>query len=170
MLGAGVSLEIDPTSVLVHAVLFFTVLAVFSRFVVNPLAKVHDARHAATDGLQEKVDAMIEQVSTIEADYQAQLAAARAEAAVIREDLRQEGIDAAAKILDAARAEASAQMESAKGELEKQTQQARGELQQLSQQYASMIADRLAGAAYVDAQPQPPQGANDNNARVVGKA
>ena len=113
MLGAGISLEIEPISVLVHAGLFFAVLWVFSRFVVNPMSKVHEARHAATGGLQDKVVELTEQVNAVEQTYSEKIAQARSEAMQARESLRQQGVEKSQAITDAARKQTIEKLEQA---------------------------------------------------------
>ncbi|MFG3361256.1 F0F1 ATP synthase subunit B [Streptomyces griseofuscus] len=75
------------TAVICFSVVFFT----FARFLLPRLTKVLEARQDAIEGKFERSEAVYAQARQIHAEYQAELSAARHEAARIRQTAAEEG-------------------------------------------------------------------------------
>ncbi|WP_354637554.1 hypothetical protein [Kitasatospora camelliae] len=100
-------LKPDAGGLLVGLACFFLIFAVFGRFLVPRIERTLAARRDATEGGMERAEAAREEAERVYREFQADLAAARHEAAAIRHAAAEEG----AALVAALRAEGTAQRE-----------------------------------------------------------
>ncbi|MBI2344345.1 MAG: hypothetical protein HYV02_08455 [Deltaproteobacteria bacterium] len=143
MMGFGVSLAVEPFGLLVHFGLFLMVVAIFSRWLLRPMARVFAARLEATTTRQQRASALNVTAEELTQRYHKELQGARQTAREIREHLRREGFAEAARVMAAARARALQTIEVAKQELHTEAEQAKNLLQAESSAFGQMIAERL---------------------------
>lgn len=143
MLAVAVSLNIEPLGVLVHAAIFLVVVGVFSRRLVQPLARVRDARRQATVARQERAEAFVAEAEVLEAQHHQLMAVARQAAGAEREVLRQQGMAEAAEIMHTARSKALDLLQRAQGEFARQVASAKKVLEVDTQSFVQIIAERL---------------------------
>lgn len=141
---SGTRLLIPDTSEIIWTLLFLVIFAlVFMKYVLPRLNAVLEERAEKIEGGLRKAEKVQEEADRMRADQEEQLAAARQEAASIREKARQDG----ARIIEEAKARAEAESErvlaSGRQQLlaERQTAstQLRGEVGTLASELASKI-------------------------------
>ncbi len=143
MLALGVSLEIVPVNLLIHAGIFVLVLAVMSRFLVRPISRVLAERDNAITQRRLRADIMTLEADQLERTYQERIAAAQLDAVECREILRREGFAEAAKVMEHARAKSTQQLDAAKQELQQLADEAKTLLQANAHQFGRFIAERI---------------------------
>lgn len=125
--------------------IFLIVLGVIGKFVVPPIQKVLGEREQMIAKTAEDNRRAAEQEAAAEADYRAELATGRAEAAAIRDQARTEG----RQVVDAKRAQASEQVavEVAKAneELKLASDSIAGDLRSSVDTLSAMLASRVLG-------------------------
>ncbi len=143
MLALGVSLEIVPVNLLVHAVLFAVALFFMSRFLLRPINRVLTERDEAIAKRRARAEATTIQADQLESAYRGRLEVVKHEAREIKEGLRREGFTQAATIMERARNEASQRLDAAKQELQQAAEQAKAVLQADVRQFSRLIAERI---------------------------
>lgn len=143
MLAVAVSLNIEPLGVLLHAAIFLVVVGVFSRRLVQPLARVREARRQATVARQERAASAVAEAEVLEAQHCQLMAAARQAAGAEREALRQQGMTEAAEIMHTARGKSLELLQRAQGEFVRQVAAAKKVLDVDTQTFVQIIAERL---------------------------
>lgn len=122
---------------------FGILLWVVTTKVVPNLEKVYAERTAAIEGGMAQAQEAQAQAAATKAEYEAQLAEARAEANRIREDAREQGASIIAELRVQAQAEAARITESAKRQIEAERSQAamslRGDVGRMSTDLATRI-------------------------------
>lgn len=143
MLALGVSLEIVPVNLLIHAGLFLVVLTVMTRFLLKPVSRVFAERDGATTERQARATTITTDAAQLEASYRERMTSVHNEARELKEVLRRDGFSQAATVMAQARTRAAAQLDQAKQELQAAAQQARAMLQTDARQFGQLIAERI---------------------------
>jgi F-type H+-transporting ATPase subunit b len=125
--------------------IFLIVLGVIGKFVVPPIQKVLGEREAMVAKTTEDNRRSVEQETAAEADYGARLAAARTEAAAIRDAARTEGRAVIDEMSARASAEVAGTLREADAELTAQSDAIAGDLRSSVENLAVTLADRVLG-------------------------
>jgi F-type H+-transporting ATPase subunit b len=137
-------IDVDYT-VVVQLVLFLVMFAVANKFLFQPYLRLRERRQAGIEGARHEAERMSAEADTKLADYEKQLASARARA---HEEQRAIRADAAAHerdVTDRARSAASGALDAAQSKVRSETDAARKELLPQADKLARQMASRLLG-------------------------
>lgn len=126
------------------------VYLVVSKMVVPNIERAYEERRAAIEGGMKQAEEAQAQAEAALQSYEAQLAEARAEANVIREQAREEGASIVADMRNQANAEAARITESAKRQIEAERQQAVVSLRQEVGAMSTALASKIVGESLED--------------------
>lgn len=130
--------------------LFVVIWWVVAKKVVPVFEKTYAERTEEIAGGIEKAEAAQAQAAEALAEYQAQLASARAEAGRIREDAKAQAVTIAAEIREQAQADSARMVASAKTQIEAERAQAVRELRTEVGGLATQLAGRIVGESLED--------------------
>lgn len=137
-------IDLDYT-VVVQLVLFLVMFAVANKLLFQPYLRLRERRQAGIEGARREAERMSAEADTKLADYEKQLAAARARA---HEEQRTIRADAAAHerdVTDKARAKAVTAIEAAQAKVRTETDAARKALLPQADALAGQMVSRLLG-------------------------
>jgi F-type H+-transporting ATPase subunit b len=132
------------------AVLFVIIYVVVLKFVVPKFEETYAERTAEIAGGIEKAEAAQREAAEALAEYQAQLASARAEAGRIREEARAQAVTLAAEIREQAQADSARMVAAAKAQLEAERAQVISRLRAEVGGLATQLAGRIVGESLDD--------------------
>lgn len=139
-----------PGELILGLIAFVILLWVFTKKVVPALEKVHAERVAAIEGGMNKAEEAQREAEAALREYQAQLAQAKDEAHVIREEAKADAAAYAAELRQKAQSDADRIVENAQRQIDAERQQAlislRGEVGTL----ATDLAGRIVGESLQD--------------------
>jgi F-type H+-transporting ATPase subunit b len=147
----GPLLPEHPEELIAGFVLFVIIVVVIMKKVVPAFEATYDRRTAEITGGIEKAEAAQAEAAKALADYQAQLADARGEAARIREDAKAQAATTAAEIRAHAQADADRIVATAKAQLEAERAQVVAKLRGEIGGLATELAGRIVGETLTDA-------------------
>ena len=133
--------------------IFLVVLGVIGKLVVPPIQKVLGEREAMVAKTTEDNRRSLEQETAAEADYNAQLAAARAEAAAIRDGARTEGRAVIDEVRAQATDEVAGTLRGANEELAAQSDAIAGDLRSSVESLSVTLAERVLGVPVTGSAP-----------------
>ncbi len=136
--------------IILGLVAFGLVLLLFWRYVIPQFEKAYQARRDAIEGGIDKAQAMQAEAKQALETYQAQLAAARSEAASIRDNARAEGQQIVEELRTTAQAESERIVARGEEQLAAQRQQTVAELRGQIGGMAVELAGRVVGEALED--------------------
>lgn len=136
--------------VLVGIVFMLLVFFVLWKFVVPMFEKMYEERTAAITGGMEKAEAAQAEAQAALEEYTAQLADARAEAARIREDAKNQGAQILAAMRDEAQAESQRIITQAQAAMEAERAQVTAQLRSEVGGLATTLAGRIVGESLED--------------------
>ena len=131
--------------ILLQAVPFLVTIVALYLILFKPMLAYLDERWAAIEGGQKDAADLEARVTARMAEYEERLAAARAEVADLRAQLRAQSMDRYNATVAAARAEAEAHINARMVEIEQEKVAARGGLNETARALAGQIADRVVG-------------------------
>ncbi|MFC0673413.1 F0F1 ATP synthase subunit B [Brachybacterium hainanense] len=148
---SGTRLLIPAPSEIIWTLIFVLIFAlVFMKFVLPRLNAVLDERAEKIEGGLKKAEEAQQQVAELKSTQEQELAAARKEAAEIREKARQDG----ARIVEEAKAQAEAEAErvlaTGRQQLSAERQTASAQLHSEVGSLASDLASKIVGEALTD--------------------
>ena len=138
------------SEIIAGAVLFGIIWWVVAKKVVPVFEETYAARTAEITGGIEKAEAAQKEAAEALAEYQAQLATARAEAGRIREDARAQAVTLAAEIRDQAQADSARIVAAAKTQIEAERNQVINQLRAEVGGLATQLAGRIVGESLED--------------------
>ncbi|MFV0632592.1 F0F1 ATP synthase subunit B [Demequina sp.] len=139
-----------PYDILWSAVIFLVIVAVFMKVLLPKLQAVLDERAELIEGGLQKAElAQAEAAAALE-EYTAQLTAARAEAARIREDARSQAGQIVAETRESAAGDAQRLVETAQKQIDAERQQAIVSLRTEVGALATELASRIVGESLKD--------------------
>jgi len=141
-------IDIDLT-VLVQFGLFMLLFIVANKFLFQPYLKLRAHRKTETEGARAEADRMTAEADAKLADYEKQLAKARANATTESDKVRAEAAQHEREATDKARVAAVAAIEEAQAKVRKETEAARAELMPQADVIAKSIASKLLGREVV---------------------
>ncbi|MCA0294905.1 MAG: F0F1 ATP synthase subunit B [Actinobacteria bacterium] len=131
-------------------VLFLLIWWVVAKKVVPVFEATYAERTAEIAGGIEKAEAAQKEAAAALAEYQAQLATARAEAGRIREDARAQAVTLAAEIREQAQADSARMVAAAKAQIEAERNQVINQLRGEVGGLATQLAGRIVGESLED--------------------
>ncbi len=146
----GPLLPEELSEIIAGAVLFLIVWWVVAKKVVPVFEKTYADRTAEITGGIEKAEAAQKEAAEALAEYQAQLATARAEAGRIREDARAQAVTLAAEIREQAQADSTRLVAAAKAQIEVERYQVIHQLRAEVGGLATQLAGRIVGESLED--------------------
>lgn len=148
----GPLLPEHPEELIAGFVLFVIIVVVIMKKVVPAFEATYERRTAEITGGIEKAEAAQAEAAKALAEYQAQLADARGEAARIREDAKAQAARTAAEIRSQAQADADRIIASAKAQLEAERAQVVSQLRGEIGGLATELAGRIVGESLTDSE------------------
>jgi F-type H+-transporting ATPase subunit b len=130
--------------------LFLVIWWVVAKKVVPVFEQTYAERTAEITGGIEKAEAAQREAAEALAEYQAQLATARAEAGRIREEARAQAVTLAAEIRDQAQADSARMLAAAKAQIEAERAQVISQLRGEVGGLATQLAGRIVGESLED--------------------
>lgn len=157
MAGQLVAPTAMASNFLVPNATFFVELAAFAimffllaKYVIPPINRAMTARQEAIRQEFAEADRAKQEANAAEAEFKAQIADARKEAARIREEAREEGAQIIAEMREQAQAEASRIVEHAQAQIAAERQQALTTLRSEVGALATSLAGRIVGESLED--------------------
>ncbi len=138
------------SEIIAGIVLFLIIWWVVAKKVVPVFEQTYAERTAEIAGGIEKAEAAQREAAEALAEYQAQLASARAEAGRIREEARAQAVTLAAEIREQAQADSARMVAAAKAQLEAERAQVISRLRAEVGGLATQLAGRIVGEALDD--------------------
>lgn len=146
----GPLLPEHPSEFVVGIVLALLITVVVAKKVVPAFEATYAERADQIRGGIERAEQAQAEANAARAQYQAQLADARGEAAKIREEAKAAGAQVLAEMREQASAEASRILAAARAQIEAERAQARAELQREIGSLATQLAGKIVGEALDD--------------------
>ncbi len=140
--------------IILGGVFFLVFVAVVAIFIVPMFEKAYAERVAAIEGGMEDAEAAQKEAQEALAQYKAQLAEARHEAAGIREEAREQGAAIVAEMREQAQAEADRIVAAAHAQITAEHQQALAQLKTEVGGMATELAGRIVGESLADSDAQ----------------
>jgi F-type H+-transporting ATPase subunit b len=134
----------------VELIAFAIIVFVLGKYVIPPINKAMTARQDAIRKQFADLDQARDDAKSAEAEFRAQIADARHEAARIREDAREQGAAIIAELREQAQTEANRIVEHAHAQIEADRQQAVTSLRAEVGSLATDLAGRIVGEALED--------------------
>jgi len=139
-----------PIEIILSVVFVLLITVVIAKFVVPRFEATYDERTAAIQGGIEKAEKAQEAAEAALAEYTAQLAEARTEAARIREDAKTQGTQILAELREQAQAEAARIRTQGEAQLEAERAQVMAQLRNEIGGLATTLASRIVGESLED--------------------
>jgi len=137
-------IDIDGT-VLVQFVLFLLLYLIANRMLFQPYLALRERRKAGIEGAREEADRMTGEADAKLAEYEKQLATARAKGNEEGRKLRSEAAAHEREVTDKARAAAQKSIDEAGAKMRAQVEDARTQLMPQASQLAQKMASKLLG-------------------------
>jgi F0F1-type ATP synthase membrane subunit b/b' len=138
--------DLDGT-ILVMLAMFLTFFGFVSSWVVKPLVRAQELRHARMEGARRDAESMDLRSAEEQARYAADLLRARGEAVLARDALTADGKARAQELLAGVQDEVEQKAAQALGALERDAAQGRRELDSHAEDLAERIATKLVGGS-----------------------
>ncbi|MVA76047.1 F0F1 ATP synthase subunit B [Auraticoccus sp. F435] len=138
------------SEVIMGALLMVVIYVVMRAKVVPAFEKMYEERRAAIEGGMEKAEAAQREAEEALAQYRAQLADARTEAARIREDAKNQGAQILAEMREEAQAESERIRSQARAAIEAERSQVVAQLRAEVGGLATTLAGRIVGESLQD--------------------
>ena len=139
-------MELNATFLLQLA-MFLLLLSWLSEFLFQPLFKLFEERERRIEGAAKEAEALKAGADDAAARIDAEVSKATADARTVLTELRQQGMDAEAAALEAAREKSRDRLDDARSELFAATQTAQGALKGDADKLAGDIVQKILGRA-----------------------
>jgi F-type H+-transporting ATPase subunit b len=139
---AGIQIDVDATA-LVVAVLFLGLMVILKGMLFDPYLKLVEEREKRTAGATTDAADMTAQTAALQAEYDKRIAAARTEAAAIRDEIREEARVREESILSEARQRASEITSAASKATATELSVARSQMEARAEELSRAIASRI---------------------------
>jgi F-type H+-transporting ATPase subunit b len=140
----AITVDVDLTFV-VQTVLFIALTLVLKPLLFDPMLKLFEEREKRIDGAKIQARKIDEKSATALAEYEAQMAKARATAGAERDKIRSEALKQEQEILGAVRASAAKVLDDGKRAAQVEAQKARAALKAEAGAMARDLASRVLG-------------------------
>jgi len=146
----GPLLPHHPVEIVMGILLMILIWAILAKFVVPKFEAMYDERREAIEGGMERAEKAEREADAAKERYEAQLAEARAEAAKIREDAKNEGAAILAELREQAQAESQRIVAQAHTQLEAERSKVVNQLRSEVGGLATSLAGRIVGESLDD--------------------
>jgi F-type H+-transporting ATPase subunit b len=136
-------MEFTPQAILYQAILFVALYFILKRLVFDRFLDNLEARHQRTKGALEEAALLREEAGRLQADYEAQMAEMRHQAAVAKDDIRRQAEKGEQELLELARGEAAQSLVKARAEIAEQVRVARASLEGDVAKLSEQVLERL---------------------------
>ena len=137
-------IELDRTVILQLAIVLF-LMVILSTIVFKPFLKVLQERRDWVDGAEKKAKELQQRTEELMEKYRQAMAAAQAQGANIREEIRKESLAREMEILQRAMKGASGFLGEMKSKIQEETRVARGSLRLHAANLSREIAEKILG-------------------------
>ena len=137
-------IELDRTVILQLAIVLF-LMVILSTIVFKPFLKVLQERRDWVDGAEKKAKELQQRTEELTEKYRQAMAAAQAQGANIREEIRKESLAREMEILQRAMKGASGFLGEMKAKIQEETRVARGSLRLHAANLSREIAEKILG-------------------------
>ena len=133
-------------SLVVQIVLFLVFWAIMCRVLFAPMGRLMEERERRTGGTQLQARAMLDEGKQLQAEYEAEIAKARAEGEALKSQIRAEAARARDLIITQGHEAAAERSQSMRGEIRRELESARqtiiGQAESLAQDMAEKVLGR----------------------------
>ena len=137
-------IELDRTIILQLVVVLF-LMVILSSLVFKPFLRVLQRRRDWVEGAERRARELQQRTEELMEQYRESLAAAQAQGANIREEIRKESLAREMEILQRAMKEANGFLGEMKSKIQQETQAARTSLQMHARNLSRAIAEKILG-------------------------
>lgn len=124
---------------------FLVLILILNFLLYRPVLKIIEKRNKKIEESREKVSSLEGTIERKMAEYEEKIRQARAEAAIQRDAVKEEGSEQGKEIIGAVRDEISKKIEGFKAQLEKETEAARASLREQTRTIAAEISEKVLG-------------------------
>lgn len=124
---------------------FLVLILILNFLLYRPVLKIIDKRNQKIEESQEKVRSLDETIERKMDEYEAKIRQARAEAALQRDSIKDEGTEQGKEIIGQVREEISKKLGEFKVQLQKETDEARESLREQTRMIANEISEKVLG-------------------------
>ena len=127
-------------SIFVQIALFLLIWFFLARFVFSPFQRLLQDREQRTAGMKIKADTLLEEADRLRIQYEERITRAKEEGNSLKEEIRQEALQAGEQLLTQAHADAARFLQTARQQIQEEMQKS----QQLAVQEAEAVAQEMA--------------------------
>ncbi len=138
---------IPDSTIVIQGVNFLVMIYLLNKILIDPVRKIISKRKELMDDQLEKIESFNSGAADKIADYEAQLAAARKEAADIRNAAKDAGVVEEQALMAEAGKEASGTIQAARAEIQSQVKSAMDQLTSDVDKYAEQATGKILGQA-----------------------
>ncbi|QGY39824.1 hypothetical protein GM415_06710 [Pseudodesulfovibrio cashew] len=138
---------IPDKTIFIQAANFIVTVFVLNVLLIKPIREIIKKRKGLMADQMEKIEGFNKNATEKMADYEAQLASARAEANEVRSSAKEEATAEEQKLMAEAGKEASGTIQAARAEIEKEVQAAMGQLTKDIDKFAEAATGKILGQA-----------------------
>ena len=124
---------------------FLVLILILNFLLFKPVLKIIEARNKKLEESKGEVSSLDETIERKMAQYEERIRQARAEAALQRDAVTEEGTEQSKEIIGKVRDEISKKLEGFKAQLQKETDEARGSLREQTRTIAAEISEKVLG-------------------------
>ncbi|MBN2538864.1 MAG: ATP synthase F0 subunit B [Deltaproteobacteria bacterium] len=124
---------------------FLLLILILNFFLYKPVLKIFEKRNKKIEESKDEVRSLDETIDRKLAQYEEKIRQARAEAAVQRNVIKEEGTEQSKEIIGKVRDEISKKMEGFKATMQKEADEARGALRDQARTIAGDISEKVLG-------------------------
>lgn len=136
-------------SIVIQIVLFLIFWAILRRVLFNPMGRLMEERERRTEGTQLQAEVMLGEAKKLQAEYEAEIAKARAEGESVKSAIRAEAAKARDLIIEQGHEIAAEKARSIRSEVQKELAQARQTIAQEAESIAHNMAEKVLGRKLV---------------------
>lgn len=130
-------------SIFVQIALFLLIWFFLARFVFSPFQRLLEEREQRTEGMKVKADTLLEEAERIRIQYENRITRAREEGNSLKEEIRQEALQAGEQILTQAHTEAARFLQAARQQIADEMQKSQALAQEEAQAIAREMAEKI---------------------------
>ncbi len=130
-------------SIFIQITLFLLIWFFLARFVFSPFQRLLEQREQRTAGMKVKADTLLEEADRLRIQYEERITRAKEEGNFLKEEIRQEALQAGERILTQAQGEAARFLQSARQQIQDEMQKSRALAHQEAQAIAQEMAEKI---------------------------
>ncbi len=130
-------------SIFIQIAVFLLIWFFLARFVFRPFQTLLEEREHRTAGMKVEADQLLEESERLRLQYEERIARAKAEGNSIKEEIRQEAMEAGERILTEAQEAATRYIQSARQQIQEEMEKSRVLAQQEAEAIAKEMAEKI---------------------------